>query len=218
MDTVIFDFDGTLADTQESIISTMAETMRVLGIHDADTAVMKSMIGLPLREGIRRPAGIEDENMLDDAVALYRKIYKDMAPHTIKLYPGVKDTLESLAAGGYRLAVATSRGKDSLRQMLDVLGIAHLFCVLKADEDVINKKPAPDMVRAILSELNCQSSEAMMVGDTTFDIEMGNGAGVKSCGVTYGNHSRRQLTEADADYVIDSITELIPLVEDKSRI
>ena len=74
------------------------------------------------------------------------------------------------------------------------------------------------MVRAILSELNCQSSEAMMVGDTTFDIEMGNGAGVKSCGVTYGNHSRRQLTEADADYVIDSITELIPLVEDKSRI
>ncbi len=212
MDTVIFDFDGTLADTHESIITTMAETMRVLGHTEADAEVMTSLIGLPLKEGIRRAAGIEDEQALNDAVALYRKIYKDTAPHTVKLYPGVKETLETLANKGYKLAVATSRGKDSLRQMLEVLGIAHLFTVLKADEDVINKKPAPDMVRAILYELKCSPSDAMVVGDTSFDIEMGNSAGVKSCGVTYGNHNRAQLIAAKADHVVDAITEIIPLL------
>lgn len=218
MDTVIFDFDGTLADTHESIITTMAETMRVLGRPDADAEVMTSLIGLPLKEGIRRAAGIEDEEALDDAVALYRKIYKDTAPHTVKLYPGVRETLGTLAAGGYRLAVATSRGKESLRQMLEALGIECLFTVLKADEDVINKKPAPDMVRDILSELNCSPADAMMVGDTSFDIEMGKRAGVRACGVTYGNHNRCQLIEAGADYVVDSITEIIPLLTAQNRI
>ncbi|MDE5797399.1 MAG: HAD family hydrolase [Muribaculaceae bacterium] len=216
MDTVIFDFDGTLADTRESIITTMAETMRILGRPDADAEMMTSMIGLPLKEGIRRAARIEDEKALDDAVTLYRKIYKDTAPHTVKLYPGVKKTLETLAAEGYRLAVATSRGKESLKQMLETMGIDQLFTVLKADEDVINKKPAPDMVRDILSELNCSPADAMMVGDTSFDIEMGKSAGVRSCGVTYGNHNRFQLIEAGADYVIDSITEIIPLLTSQS--
>ncbi|MDE6669532.1 MAG: HAD family hydrolase [Muribaculaceae bacterium] len=216
MDTVIFDFDGTLADTRESIITTMAETMRVLGRPDADAEMMTSMIGLPLKEGIRRAARIEDEKALDDAVTLYRKIYKDTAPHTIKLYPGVKKTLATLAAEGYRLAVATSRGKESLKQMLETMVIDQLFTVLKADEDVINKKPAPDMVRDILSELNCSPADAMMVGDTSFDIEMGKSAGVRSCGVTYGNHNRFQLIEAGADYVIDSITEIIPLLTSQS--
>ncbi|MDE5876739.1 MAG: HAD-IA family hydrolase [Muribaculaceae bacterium] len=218
MDTVIFDFDGTLADTRESIITTMTETMRVLGRPEADADVMTALIGLPLKEGIRRAAGIEDEKALDDAVALYRKIYQDMAPHSIKLYPGVKETLENLVANGYRLAVATSRGKESLKQMLEVTGIAHLFTVLKADEDVINKKPAPDMVRDILYELDCWPAEAMMVGDTTFDIMMGKGAGVRSCGVTYGNHNRFQLIEAGADYVVDSITEIIPLMSTPPRL
>lgn len=212
MNTIIFDFDGTLVDTRESIVSTMSKTSLRLGCGKIDSSVVISTIGLPLKESIRRATCIENEEQLDNAVALYRRIYQEDAPHTVKLYPGVRKTLEELFAGKYKLAVATSRGKDSLIQMLEVLGIRHLFLLLKADEDVSAKKPAPDMVLSILSDFDCSPTDAIVIGDTAFDIEMGKRAGVQTCGVTYGNHSREQLVAAGADFTVDSFTEIKTLL------
>ena len=112
------------------------------------------------------------------------------------------------------LAIATSRGRESLVNLLESHGIRQYFSVLGTVECAPVPKPAPDTVFYVLDRLGARAEESVVIGDTAFDIEMGRRAGCRTCGVTYGNHDRVRLEAAEADWIIDSIKELPGLLKD----
>lgn len=214
MRTIIFDFDGTIADTSACILETMRLALTEAGYRngDADPDFLKTLIGLPLNEMFVRATGISDAQFIDKAMATYRKIFAEVCKTTVRLFPDVKATLARLKADGYTLAVATSRSRNSLDDLLRRLDIEEYFDIVRTNDDVVNKKPAPDLALAVLAETGTPAGEAMVVGDTTYDIEMGNSAGTFTCAVTYGNHDEERLRTSSPNAIIDSfarITELL---------
>lgn len=208
---IIFDFDGTLADTAKGIIATEREVLRTLGLPQQTDAQICSAIGLPLAQSLSRGALIPD-GLLDEAVVLYRKFFNELAPKHIVIFDGVKDTLEYFRAQGIRLAIATSRSSNSLSMILNTHGIAGFFETMLAADAGIRPKPAPDMVLTLLERMGIDAADTLVVGDTTFDLEMGAGAGCRTAGVTYGNHSREQLLSVSPDWIIDGFDELKDIV------
>ena len=129
----------------------------------------------------------------------------------VTLFPGVRETLENLHRAGHTLAIATGRGHVSAENFCRDMGILPLLSDIVADEDVVNKKPHAEPVLVLLNRHGAKREDALVVGDTDYDIRMGKAAGVKTCGVTYGNHSRERLSAAGADFIIDDFRELLTL-------
>lgn len=208
----IFDFDGTIADTNKGILKTYQETLRRLGLPNEPDDKITAAIGLPLRGVLKAiSAGMTDE-LAEQGAKIYRSIFNDIAVPHITLFPGVKETLEAIRSRGMKLAIATSRGNDSLRFLAEHLGITGMFDGMFGEECVSNHKPAPDLVNLILETYGISKDEAIVIGDTTFDIGMGNAAGCRTCGVTIGNHSREKLLTAQPTYIVDSFSEVLEVL------
>ena len=210
MAAIIFDFDGTLADTQRGIIATAQEVLRRMGFPPADERALAATIGLPLRENFTRGAGLSDEEA-DRAVTIYREIFETFAIPAITLFPGVESVLATLAARGVPMAVASSRGQHSLEGLMHHLGLDRYIPLsfVFGVETAARPKPAPDILYVILGKLGAKPEEALVVGDTTFDIEMGRAAGCFTCGVSYGNQSADQLAGAAPNYLLDDLRKLL---------
>lgn len=204
---VIFDFDGTLADTAEGIVRTELETFRQMGLPEPSREQMTYAIGLPLEQSLKMVAGLDDERAAK-AAAIYRRIFFDIATPHITLFPGVEDTLELLDGRGVTMAIATSRGTDSLGGIIDAFNLRRHFRMILTAGSGLAPKPSPAMVLRILDQLGLDATQTLVVGDTTFDLMMGQGAGCRVCGVSYGNHSRQKLASVAPDYIIDEFREL----------
>ena len=210
MAAIIFDFDGTLADTQRGIIATAQEVLRRMGFPPADERALAATIGLPLRENFTRGAGLSDEEA-DRAVVIYREIFETFAIPAITLFPGVESVLATLAARGVPMAVASSRGQHSLEGLMHHLGLDRYIPLsfVFGVETAARPKPAPDILYVILGKLGAKPEEALVVGDTTYDIEMGRAAGCFTCAVSYGNQSADQLAGASPNYLLDDLRKLL---------
>jgi phosphoglycolate phosphatase len=206
---IILDFDGTLGDTASVIIKTMHETIREMGLPTRTDEQCAAMIGLRLVEipPILFPECNIDVNLYADT---YRRLFdvhnKDGA---VKLYPHVIETLKALKARGLTLTIASSRGQTSLSQFVKNLGLTEIITYILGAGDVENGKPHPEAIFKTLEKYGFTPDQAIMVGDTIFDIQMGINAGTKTCGVTYGNGSRESLSPAD--WLIDDFSELLAL-------
>ena len=210
MAAIVFDFDGTLADTRRGILATAQETLRRMGLPPADETAMAATIGLPLIENFTRGVGMSEEEARR-AVAIYREIFEEVAVPVIDLFPGVEETLRTLAERGIPMAVASSRGQHSLEMLMQKTGLAAfipLTCLFGV-ETAARPKPAPDLMYVILGRLGVKPEETLVVGDTTFDIEMGRNAGCHTCAVSYGNQSADTLAGAYPDYIIDDLRKLL---------
>jgi len=212
MRTIILDFDGTIADTRNCIIQTIQKVAEVLGLPNVDESEIKNLIGLPLKDTFIKALHIFDENDLREAIKLYRIIFNKFSIDTIELYPNVKTTLEILFSNSVIITVASSRGKESLTNLLEQLEIIEYITLILGEQDVENKKPAPDMVLRILEETQTSPKNALVVGDTTYDIEMGQRAECLTCGVTYGNHDELQLKKQGADFIINDFSKVLDLI------
>lgn len=212
MKTIILDFDGTIADTRQSILETVRRTLLALSLPPVDDRDVQNVIGLPLCETFIRAAHITDEIMVEKAMATYRDIFGDVSKHVVKLFPNVAETLHTLNEKGLILAIASSRGHESLETLMNMLGISSCISCILGEQDVVNKKPASDMVLRILDQTGTTAKDALVVGDTIYDIQMGQGAGCLTCGVTYGNQTSEQLHKQGADYIIDDFAQIIEIV------
>ena len=144
---------------------------------------------------------------------MYRELFFDYAPRHIVLFDGVKETLAACAQRGIRMAIATSRSSNSLDVILATHGIDGYFPWRVTADCGIKAKPAPDMVLHLLEEMRIEAGETLVVGDTTFDLEMGQGAGCRTAGVSYGNHSRELLATVRPDWIIDRFAALLPILD-----
>lgn len=216
--TIIFDFDGTLADTQQTIIETAQATLEALNLPPISPGTLRPLIGLPLRETFVRLVGQPaKEQLFDECVAAYHRLFEEKAELSIRLFPNVKETLEQLHKQHITLTIASSRGHQSLSSLAHRLELAPLLSLILGEDDVINKKPAPDMVLETLRLTATSAEEALVVGDTTYDLAMGQGAGCRTVGVTYGNHSRQQLETQHPRFIIDDFSQLRRIVMEENR-
>ena len=210
---VIFDFDGTLADTKENIILTFQMTMKELGVEIKSRQEYAATIGLTLEDAFKvlyPGMAAEKYILLRDT---YRRIFKENRKILVTgLFPEVMETLEELRRRGYLMSIASSRQSPSLQSFLEDMKIAHLFEYAVGGDNVEHPKPAPDAVLQILRHYNLSAEEAFVVGDMPFDINMATNAGVKSCGVTWGNADAAQLRESGANYVIDKMSQLLEIL------
>ncbi len=208
MKLIIFDFDGTLADTEALITQTMQKTIEALGLEPRSREQCRAMIGLPLKETFMRLIPMTDA-MGDRCADTYCAIFdRDNRPGVVRLFPHVADTLAALYARGYTLTIATSRHRESLMEFLRGMRIDAYFSYIVTVSDVARAKPYPDMVLQTLEHLHIDPADTLMVGDAVYDIQMGHNAGVHTCGVTYGNGTRADMVACRAGHIIDDFGQL----------
>ena len=202
----ILDFDGTLGDTTALIVRTTQAAIRELGLPTRSDEECASMIGLRL---VEIPPVLFPEAKVDCDLyaATYRRLFHEFdTDGAVQLYPNVLETLKTLHQKGIILTIASSRSRNTLDKYIDNLGLTDTVTYILGANDVKEGKPHPEAVFKTLEKFNIPADQTVMVGDTTFDIEMGINAGTKTCGVTYGNGSRASL--AKADWLIDDFKEL----------
>ena len=211
---IIFDFDGTLGDTRKNIVTTMQMTIAELGLPERSDQACASTIGLPLTGCFKVLYPDLQEEQAQHCADTYRRIFNENL-RTIKpqAFPHVTETLSALKAQGYVLTIASSRSHASLVELTKDLGLKDSVSFLIGADDVKKAKPHPEPVLNTLAALQFDASEALVVGDMAVDIQMGMNAGTKTCGVTWGNGTRKDLEEAGADYIIDSMVELVGIIE-----
>lgn len=208
---LILDFDGTLGDTVGVIVQTMQATIRELGLPARTDKECASMIGLRL---IDIPPVLFPECNLDGEfyAQTYRRLFHIYnTAGAVELYPNVIETLTELKNRGLVLTIASSRSKASLTNYIKDLGIEALISYVLGADDVVEGKPNPEPVNRTLEKFGFKPEEAIVVGDTVFDVDMGKNAGTKTCGVTYGNGSRESISAAD--WIIDDFGQLLEIVK-----
>ncbi len=222
---IIFDFDGTIGDSQSLIVKTLQDTMRARKLEVKSDEACAKTIGLRLDEAFVSLFGMSAEEGMACA-ATYREIFLDNKKTMIvKPFPHVIETLRELHHRGFVLGMASSRNHCSLDGYVKQMQLEDIFSSIVAGDDVEHVKPAPDMVFMALGEMKGMKNpvtsaesgdvedmldEVLVVGDMTFDVDMAHNAGCKACAVTYGNGTREQL--ASAEFIIDDFAELLGLV------
>lgn len=205
---ILFDFDGTLADTAPGIVNTMQETFKTMQLPVPTEEAIRQTIGLKLEEGVK-VLGRFDDATAQKGAAIYRKLFMKIELSKIQIFSEVKETLTILQQMGIRMAICTSRGLNSLNIILTANNMNDYFEEIITASANLPTKPAPDMVFELLKRMNLTANEVLVVGDTTFDIEMGHNAGCKTIAVTYGNHSTEILATSHPTYIIDHFNELL---------
>lgn len=222
---IIFDFDGTIGDSQSLIVKTLQDTMRAKKLEVKSDEACAKTIGLRLDEAFVSLFGMSAEEGMACA-ATYREIFlENKQTMIVKPFPHVIETLRELHRQGFILGMASSRNHCSLDGYVKQMQLENIFSSIVAGDDVEHVKPAPDMVFMALGEMKGMKNpvtsaeagdvenmldEVLVVGDMTFDVDMAHNAGCKACAVTYGNGTREQL--ASAEFIIDDFAELLGLV------
>ncbi len=208
---ILFDVDGTLVDSQGAIVAAMTEAFARAGEPAPARAAVLGGVGLSLDVAIPRLAPALSDAAHADIVAWYKAAYMRLRANTgaarsAPLYPHARETLAALhAVPENLLGVATGKSRRGLDALLDAHDLRHFF-VTRQVSDHHPSKPHPSMIHAALSETGVAPAQAVMIGDTTHDIEMAHAAGIASVGVSWGYHGRAALAEADA--IVDDFSAL----------
>lgn len=210
-DAILFDLDGTLADTAADISLALRRAFEDLAI--ATVRPVDSLVdGSPLEEIFAAAAPGADPGLFDRFVSRYRAHYQGGGHAKTRLYPGVADTLEALALlrPRVRLAVATSKRAEAARGLCLHVGIAGYFDVIDGSGgSAVRHKPAPDLLLRVCGALDVHPSRALMVGDTARDVLAGRAAGMRTAAVLYGIGSRDALLAAGPDHVFEDLEDVM---------
>src|SRR5262245_36165039 len=188
---IVFDWDGTLADSTAIIARSIREALRDMGEAVPDEADARYVIGLGLADALRTVAPALPAERHAELVAHYRKRYL-AAEQDIPMFEGAVELLAELDRAGYLLGVATGKSRMGLDRVLTKNGLATRFHATRcADEG--RPKPHPDMLLNVMDRLGVAPGSTLMIGDTTHDLLLASNAGVAAVAVTYGAHAREPL-------------------------
>ena len=206
---VVFDVDGTLVDSQDHIHAAMAYALEAVGHDLPPRAEVLSIVGLSLPEAVARLVPHLAPAARAEIVAAYKQSFgKLRAGNLSPLFPGAADLLAELGAQpDLLLGVATGKSRRGLSHVLGAHGLAKRFVTTQVADDHPSK-PHPSMLMAALAETGLRAADAVMIGDTTYDIEMGRAAGFHTIGVGWGYHRAEALTAAGAHRVVGDFVEL----------
>ena len=208
---VIFDWDGTVMDSTGRIIACMHQAGADLCLPVLEDDAVREIIGLGLPEALRTLyPGIGDRD-LERMRERYAVHFVAAEASPSRLYPGARETLAALRAAGLRLAVATGKSRKGLDRVWASSGLGDSFDASRCADET-HSKPHPAMVTESLTELGVAPERALVVGDTSFDLQMARDAGVDRVAVSYGAHPVDRLMNFHPLAVIDALPQLLPLL------
>lgn len=206
----VFDCDGTLVDGQADVCWAMDRAFARAGLAPPDPHEVRSIIGLSLPVAISKLAPALSERETSDVTEFYKSSFRARREEGLlgePLYDGITDLLNGLHAQGWSLAVATGKSDRGLAACLAEHEIDHLFVSLQT-ADRHPSKPHPAMLEAALYEAGATPAQAVMIGDTTFDMLMARSAGVPAIGVSWGYHTPAELLAGGAAKIAETATQL----------
>ena len=205
-DLIVWDWDGTLADSTGMITRAVVKAAEQAGLPPLAPEKATSIIGLGLRESIYTLFGeLPDEQA--QAVAKYYNANYYAEEHAIPLFSGAKETIMDLNRRGTKLAVATGKGRRGLNLALERSGLVDYFDATRTVDECFSK-PHPQMLQELMDEIMVAPERTLMVGDTGFDLQMAQNAGVHAVGVTFGAHPRERLLSYNPRKIFHRFDEL----------
>ncbi len=212
----IFDCDGTLVDSQHNICRAVEEAFMIAAIAPPPRAAIRRIVGLSLVEAMRMLLPGADNaqhlSLADDYKAAFFRLRSSGAMAEEPLYEGMMEALDALAASGWTLGVATGKSDRGLHHILHHHGIFDRFVTLQT-ADRHPSKPHPSMIALAMLEAGATPEHTVMIGDTSYDMEMARAAGARAVGVAWGYHPPEELLDAGAHVIVDEVGALAAILE-----
>lgn len=202
---IIFDLDGTISKSAPGILNAFEYALDKMGKSYSRDDLYK-YIGPPLRDSFVKELG---EDLADQGADFYREYYFKKGLFETEIYDGIKDLIENLNSGSYKIFLATSKGEESSKKILDYFGILDYFSYVSGSEN--NKNIKKKVIDHLLKENNLKSSESIMIGDRYYDIEAANNLEIKTIAVTYGYGNKEEFEKASC--IANSPYEIINIIE-----
>ena len=213
IDTILFDFDGTIMDTNDVILQSWQHTFRTLTGKEGNEDEILVTFGEPLEISIRN---FFPEIPVEESIAVYRRFQYDNFLSLIELFPGMKELVAEVKQRGYKVGLVTSRLKFTTMQGIEKFGLAEYFDDVVTAEDTTKYKPDPEPILVMLDKLGSKPENAVMLGDTLFDIRCARNAGVQSILVSWslalGGKSAADLGADAPDHIINRPEELFDVI------
>ena len=204
---IVFDWDGTLMDSADHIVSCLQNAITELSLEPRTNDELKNIIGLGLREAFFALYPQADDVELTSLTARYREHFFDKESKPCELFDGARELIQELDAKDYFLAVVTGKGRNGLDKVLSETSMGKHFPITRcADES--HSKPHPQMMLDVIDYYGIQANEAIMVGDSEYDLQMAHNANAQSVAVTYGVHEKERLLNCKPITSVDSVNDL----------
>lgn len=210
--TLLFDFDGTLLNTNELIIHTFSTVLNKHFPNSYGRDDIMKFIGPSLKQTFETIAPSRTEELIKE----YRELNKTLHDEMVSVYDGVEETLYLLKNRGLKMAIVSTKKKDTILHGLRLMGVSELFDTVISLDDVDNPKPDPEPILKALSELSSSASESLMIGDNSHDIEGGKNAGVRTAGVAWSAKGEVFMASLQPDYMLQHISDLLEIVKEES--
>jgi phosphoglycolate phosphatase len=205
-DLIVWDWDGTIANSTGTITNAIVKAAEQVGLPTLDAVAASNIIGLGLKESINVLYGdIPTEKAQALAVQYTANYYAGESE--IPLFDGVKETIVELNRRGYKLAVATGKGRRGLNLALQHCGLTNYFHATRTVDECFSK-PHPQMLDELMDILVVTPERTLMIGDTSYDLEMAQNAGVVSVGVTFGAQTRDKLVRYNPLRIFNQFCDL----------
>jgi pyrophosphatase PpaX len=208
MNTILFDLDGTLIDTNELIISTYLHTLEKYFPGKYTREDVLPFLGPTLHDVF----GAMDPDRVEEMVLEYRTYNLENHDALVKEFVGVMETIEILKKKGYKLAIVTTKREDVAFKGLRLMKLDSYFDVMIAYDHVKKVKPDPEPIYLALEKLGSKPEEALMVGDNFHDVLAGKNAGTKTAGVAWSIKGREYLAKYEPDYMLENMTDLLSIL------
>ncbi len=211
-DAVLFDLDGTIADTIPLILACYREMMLQHFGHEGDPEAWRTTVGRPLPLMLRELASSDDEAL--DLRHTYKRVQARMHDDMVRAFDGIPEIVGREVARASRRAIVTSKGAPMTARTMAVCGISDAFDVVVTADHVERPKPDPEPVHIALDRLGVPASERVVfVGDSAHDMEAGRAAGVTTVGVTWGALGRSAMESANPTLLVDRVGDLAPVLD-----
>lgn len=208
---IIFDWDGTIINSQAHIISCMRKGIADEGLPIPSDNEISHIIGLSLSRAIETLLPNINAQQVQNISDSYRAHFFSDTNEGSPLFDGAAEIIQDLHANGYYLAVATGKGRRGLDDALHTTGLEPYFHITRCADET-RSKPDPLMLNEILTDLDLSVNDAVMVGDTSYDMDMAKNIKMDSIAVTYGMHDKKLLEESAPTHFIDNIEQLSQFV------
>lgn len=213
---VIFDLDGTIVDSQHNIVAAVAEVAKILGLPGPPPEQVPRVIGLSLMEALAKLFPDVDASTHKELDREYREAFvrlRARSDYREPLFDGTHALLDALEKEGFLLGVATGKGKRGVHHVLNLHGLTPRFVTVQHVENAPGK-PHPGMILQAIAETGVEPRNAVMIGDTTYDIQMALAAQVGAIGVSWGNHPAAELKAAGAHRLVDRLEDVLHAARD----
>ncbi|VAW87239.1 Similar to phosphoglycolate phosphatase, clustered with ribosomal large subunit pseudouridine synthase C [hydrothermal vent metagenome] len=208
---LIFDWDGTLIDSEARIIESMQIASTQAGLTPAGDNDIRNIIGLELNQAIKQLYSDITDESIEKIANDYREHYMYQSKVPTPRFNGVLETLDLLKNKGYQMAVATGKGRQGLDRAMEEANLQSYFTITRCANET-RSKPHPLMLEEILDELKLKPADAVMIGDTSYDMSMAQTANMAAVAVSYGVQKKDKLMQHNPLACIDNITTLPTIV------